>query len=138
MELNVDVLNDLIQDLPVVFVRGRVRQAQVVIPWRNILAEHCRLKINGLELIAQPSCEHGSTHASSSFSDLCRSSVLELSTQDMNAKDLEDNIRLHKQLQEKLQQSGVFASRFHQSDEKANNGDADDEGLQVFRNVYQL
>ncbi len=53
--------------LPLYVVSGMIRHVEVIIPWRNILKQHCTLKIDGLEIVLQPTAqiEHKSTSGSS-------------------------------------------------------------------------
>ena len=121
LELNVEVLNDLVRDLPIRFVSGKVRLLTATIPWRNIFTERCKLKIEGLDVIVIPSVEDTSKH-SNSFADMCRSSVLDIKEKEMEM-ELEQNIRLHKEEQSRAPKSKT-SSRIPVT------GDASDEGLQ--------
>ncbi|CAG8650341.1 11792_t:CDS:2, partial [Cetraspora pellucida] len=54
LQLNVDVLNDLVADLPVVIVDGRIGGIVAKIPWKNIWNCDCILEFHNLQITAVP------------------------------------------------------------------------------------
>ncbi|CAG8532578.1 11151_t:CDS:10 [Dentiscutata erythropus] len=54
LQLNVEVLNDLIANLPVVIVDGRIGGIVAKIPWKNIWNCDCVLEIHNLQITAVP------------------------------------------------------------------------------------
>lgn len=59
LNLNVAVFNALVAEaeLPLKFVSGTVSRLRAIIPWRNLLSQHCQLELDGLELVLRPSSE---------------------------------------------------------------------------------
>jgi hypothetical protein len=55
LELNVQMLNELCVDLPITFIRARIRLVRATIPWRNLLSKSCLLKLDGWDLVVVPS-----------------------------------------------------------------------------------
>ena len=49
------MLNELCVDLPITFIRARIRFVKATIPWRNLLTKNCMLKLDGWELVVVPS-----------------------------------------------------------------------------------
>ncbi|CAG8497159.1 7566_t:CDS:10 [Diversispora eburnea] len=54
LQLNVEVLNDLVTDLPVVITDGRIGGIVANIPWKNIWTCDCVLEIHNLKITAVP------------------------------------------------------------------------------------
>ncbi|RIB23489.1 hypothetical protein C2G38_843653 [Gigaspora rosea] len=54
LQLNVEVLNDLVANLPVVIVDGRIGGIVAKIPWKNIWNCDCILEIHNLQITAVP------------------------------------------------------------------------------------
>ena len=50
----VQVLNEGLEGLPFVIVKTHVREINLEIPWRTILRDPCKVKINGLEVVIAP------------------------------------------------------------------------------------
>lgn len=48
-------MNDLVSDLPLTIIAGRISSITVTIPWRNILSQSCKVEIEGAEIVAVPS-----------------------------------------------------------------------------------
>jgi hypothetical protein len=55
LEINVQMLNELAVDLPITFIRARIRLVRATIPWRHLLSQSCVLKLDGWELVVVPS-----------------------------------------------------------------------------------
>ncbi|RUS31489.1 hypothetical protein BC938DRAFT_477711 [Jimgerdemannia flammicorona] len=58
LELNVKVLNEMIADLPLVILDGRILSINASIPWTNFWGSDCELEIRGLKLTVGADTEH--------------------------------------------------------------------------------
>ncbi|CAG8437791.1 15278_t:CDS:10 [Acaulospora morrowiae] len=54
LQLNVEVLNDLVADLPIVITDGRIGRIVANIPWKNIWNCDCVLEFHNLKITAVP------------------------------------------------------------------------------------
>ena len=79
------MLNELCVDLPITFIRARIRLVRATIPWRNLLSKSCLLKLDGWELVVVPS-EQVQPKASATFSRMLAQSVMNV---DVDQNDLE-------------------------------------------------
>jgi len=75
LEINVQMLNELCADLPLTFIRARIRLVRASIPWRSLLSTSCVLKLDGWDLVVVPS-EQVQPKASVSLSSMLAQSVL--------------------------------------------------------------
>ncbi|KAI8824336.1 uncharacterized protein EV422DRAFT_519800 [Fimicolochytrium jonesii] len=50
LELNLEVLNDLVADLPVVVTSGSIKSIQAYIPWKDLSNSSCTLELDGLNI----------------------------------------------------------------------------------------
>ncbi|CAG8459179.1 6978_t:CDS:10 [Ambispora leptoticha] len=54
LQLNTEVLNDLVADLPIIITDGRIGGIIANIPWKNIWNSDCVLEIHNLKLVIVP------------------------------------------------------------------------------------
>ena len=98
--MKIKTLNQSAEGLPLPFVRGSVQLIKATIPWKSILSDNCKLEVDGLELVVSPTLP--SSANSKSQSSHLRSSILEASVADLDKKEWEKNVRLHRHLQKTL------------------------------------
>ena len=58
LDLNIDLLNDMLEGLPLTILSGSIRYVRATIPWRNIMSggtQHCQLHVEGLHIVVVPS-----------------------------------------------------------------------------------
>ncbi|KAI9097184.1 hypothetical protein DFS34DRAFT_620774 [Phlyctochytrium arcticum] len=52
LELNLEVLNDLAVDLPIVITDGRIGRIEATVPWKDMTSKSCVLELQGLHIEA--------------------------------------------------------------------------------------
>ncbi|KAJ3154118.1 hypothetical protein HDU86_005045 [Geranomyces michiganensis] len=50
LELNLDVLNDLMADIPFLVTEGHIKQINAFIPWTDLGSSDCTLELDGLHI----------------------------------------------------------------------------------------
>ncbi|CAG8460243.1 5160_t:CDS:10 [Ambispora gerdemannii] len=76
LQLNTEVLNDLIADLPIIITDGRIGGIIANVPWKNIWSCDCVLEIHNLQLVVVPEqVKHKNAKSSTEDSHILSSSI---------------------------------------------------------------
>jgi hypothetical protein len=131
LQLNIDILNELSSDLPIILVSGFIKTLRITIPWRAILTENVKIQVDGLELIVIPA-EQVEKKGNNSISNIMEQSIAAL-----DKTELAEHVRLHRMLQQSLNNNGDPQAKQTSPHSKAaevnnsSNDDAANEGLKV-------
>ncbi|KAJ3092413.1 autophagy- protein 2 [Quaeritorhiza haematococci] len=137
LELNVEALNDLALDLPVVIMDGRISQITAIIPWRDIWNGNCSLELQDLQISLMPlneDPEHGLSKSMYEDHQYMSSSIHlagDFLRQEVTANDAElgrlgENSRIHWSQSPSSTQGGSPAPSHHPK-----RSDTGIEGIQV-------